>query len=118
GSAGNANNTRAQSARMLQLHDAPARRCTSAVNLAALSLGGCREFRAICRARKRSFPAQLADELLEAGKLLLDEVDAGLVLELHRLLVELGVRHPDENLRLVERERIEKHAGLTQLILH
>src|SRR5258708_39647924 len=65
----------------------------------------------------RLFAGELPDQRLEARELLLDEVDAGLVGEFH-LVVELGVRGTDEDLRRIEGERIKKHHPLADLILH
>src|SRR5258708_21687410 len=62
-------------------------------------------------------PSQLADESLEARELLRDELDAGLVGEFH-LVVELGMRGADEDFRRVEREGVEEHHRLAQVILH
>src|ERR1043165_3356469 len=66
----------------------------------------------------QSLPAHLADKFLEARKLLLDEIDAGLVLLLQRLLVELARRHADEDFRPQENHRLKKHEDLPPLILH
>src|SRR3954451_878866 len=67
--------------------------------------------------QNQSLPAHLPDKLLKFRKLLLDEVDADLILELERLLVEFLLRHADENLRLVERQCVKKDTGLAERIL-
>src|SRR5215831_12733447 len=64
------------------------------------------------------FSADATDEFLEAGELLLDDVDRGLVLELERLFVEFLLRHADEDLRPIEHEPVEKYHALAQVILH
>src|SRR5262245_16197686 len=61
--------------------------------------------------------AYFMDEFLEARELLLDEVDGRLILELE-LVVELGVRETNEDLRPQEDVCLEEHEHLTPLVLH
>src|SRR5688572_3344172 len=66
-----------------------------------------------------SAPAAVrGDELRKRRKLLLDEVLRLRVLDLAGLIVDACRAVADENLRLVERERIEKHHGPSQVVLH
>src|SRR5438034_7338160 len=62
-------------------------------------------------------PRDLADEALEGGELLLDDVLGRLILELE-LVVELGVRAADENLRPQEHQRLKEHERLPHIVLH
>src|SRR5882757_385099 len=56
---------------------------------------------------KKASGLHAVDELRERGELLRENLLGGLVLELQRLLVELGLRRADEDLRRAEDERVE-----------
>src|SRR4051794_15454723 len=60
--------------------------------------------------------ADLADELLEAREMLLDEVDGRLILQLE-LVVELGIGAANEDFRPREGDRLEEHHHLAPLVL-
>src|ERR1700754_2343617 len=61
---------------------------------------------------------EAADEFFESRKLLLDQVDGGLILELERLLVELLRGKRDENLGAAEQDGVDRGERLPQMILH
>src|SRR3954468_17002087 len=61
---------------------------------------------------------EAADELFESRKLLLDQVDRGLILELERLLVELLRGKRDEDLGATEQHGVDRGERLPQMILH
>src|SRR5262245_9384184 len=58
------------------------------------------------------------DECRERSELLLDQAARGLVLYLAGRVVQLGRAIADEDFRLVEREGVEKHHRLAQVVLH
>src|SRR5690348_8697551 len=62
--------------------------------------------------------AMALDEAGERFELLLDEITRGIVLQLAGLLIEFRGATPDEDLRLVQGERIEEDHRLAQLILN
>src|SRR4051812_18613786 len=64
------------------------------------------------------FLPESLDELPKALQLLLDEIARGLVFDLAGLVVELGREIADEDFWLVERERVQKHQRLAQIVLH
>src|SRR3954468_8868924 len=61
---------------------------------------------------------ETADELLKSRKLLLDQVDGGLILELECLLVEFLRGKRDENLGAAEQDGVDRGERLPQMILH
>src|SRR5262249_2707604 len=67
---------------------------------------------------RSAFRGHPCDEGRKRRELLLDEAARGLVLELAGLLIEFGREVADEDLRLVEREGVEKHHRLAQIVLH
>jgi hypothetical protein len=54
------------------------------------------------------------DERFERRELLWDELAGGLVLKLKGLVIKLGRREPDEDLRRAERERVEERMVFAQ----
>src|SRR5262247_4819352 len=69
--------------------------------------------------RNRSGLAAVAlDEVRERFELLLDQAARGLVLEFAGLLVEASSAATNENLRLVQRQRVEEHHHLAQVVLN
>src|SRR5215467_593809 len=65
-----------------------------------------------------AFAAHAADQLLETGELLLDQVDGGLILELQGLLVELLRGEGDDHLGAPEQHGIDRGERHAQVILH
>src|SRR5262249_40578769 len=70
------------------------------------------------RAARSAFRGHSRDEGRKRRELLLDEAARSLVLELAGLFIEFGRAVADEDLRLVEREGVEKHHRLAQIVLH
>src|SRR5689334_17285337 len=66
---------------------------------------------------RSSFPDP-ADEFIERGELLRDDVDGRLVGELERLLVEFLRRKGDQDLRPAEQDGVDRDQALPQVILH
>src|SRR5436305_12945605 len=62
--------------------------------------------------------ADAPDEFLEAGQLLLHQIDRGLVLELERLLVELLCGEGDDHLGPSEQDDVDRGERHPQMILH
>src|SRR6185503_18894412 len=65
-----------------------------------------------------SLRTEAADEVFKPRKLLLDQVDGGLILELERLLVEFLRGKRDENLGAAEQDGVDRGERLPQMILH
>src|SRR5712691_6340272 len=70
------------------------------------------------RAIASAFAAEAPHKFLEAGELLLDQVDGGLVLELERLLVELLRGEGNDDLGPAEQDDIDGGERHSQVILH
>src|SRR5258705_13618410 len=70
------------------------------------------------RAIVSAFAADAPDEFLEAGQLLLDQVNSGLVLELQRLLVEFLRSEGYDHLGAAEQDDVDRGEGHAQVILH
>src|SRR3954447_22725536 len=65
-----------------------------------------------------SLRTEAANELLKSRKLLLDQVDGGLILELECLLVEFLRGKRDENLGAAEQDGVDRGERLPQMMLH
>src|SRR6476620_5695064 len=61
---------------------------------------------------------EAADELFKRRKLLLDQVDSSLILELECLLVEFLRGKRDENFGAAEQDGVDRGERLPQMILH
>src|SRR5580765_4370770 len=70
------------------------------------------------RAIVSAFAADAPDELLEAGELLLDQVDGSLVLQLQRLLVEFLRGEGNDHLGAAEQDDVDRGERHAQVILH